>query len=101
MIIRQGDISFHKVDNLPRCKEGEDNIIARGEFTGHHHALMTKEKTPKKVLLKGDDMYLSISKDDVITHQEHKDLVLPVGDYVVKREREFDPFQERINEVKD
>jgi len=91
---RQGDVSILTTAKLPRGAKrvrGEP-ILARGEVTGHAHRI-----TEGKVRLYqiGVVLYLRVlSEFAKLYHEEHEDVILPRGDYAIRRQREFDPITE-------
>jgi len=78
--------------------EKKHKFLAEGELTGHYH-----ETTAKDSFVVGDgvDRKLSVPTGTEITHQEHKTIQLPTGDYDITRQREIDPDTEEINAVQD
>jgi len=100
-IYRHGDLLIRQVDSLPKVKSLKTNILAEGEFTGHKHALLTMEREPIDILSDGNMAYISIKDKAMITHQEHRTIEIEPGDYVIVHEREFDPFSEKIRQVRD
>ncbi|MEE8115112.1 MAG: hypothetical protein V3T23_12260 [Nitrososphaerales archaeon] len=91
-VYRQGDVSIMAVKELPkRVKrvQGEP-ILARGEVTGHAHKMI--EGKVKLYQLAGL-LYLKVLSEVArLYHEEHEDIVLPRGDYEVRRQREFELF---------
>lgn len=101
--IQQGDVLFQRVSQLPKgcLKLPEENgklIIARGEQSGHHHAITTKEAVLWE--LEGD-LYLEATAPVTITHEEHKALEIPEGIYKIGRVKEYDYFTEMEHQVRD
>ena len=103
---RQGDILIKSVDELDTTnlielkRDKQDRIVlAYGEVTGHAHAIKNKNS----VLMqdkKTNKIYLMILSNTVdLIHEEHATIKLPMGNYEVKRQREYTP--ERIVYVKD
>ena len=97
---RQGDVSIVAADKLPkrmRRVKGEP-ILARGEVTGHAHRIV--EGQVKLYQLAMGVMYLRVlSEFAKLYHEEHEDVVLPKGDYQIRRQREFDPFAGKRGEI--
>lgn len=95
-LVRQGDIliiptSEPRPDGLtsqPRDAAGR-LVLAEGEITGHAHAIAD----PDAELFGGDleDRFLTVLADGGVTlrHEEHAPIHLPLGDYVVRRQREW------------
>jgi hypothetical protein len=96
-IYRQGDVLLLPVEELPEglnsVMNPEDGrlILARGEKTDHHHSLAAKDA---RGWFSTDRNSQTTSWIEVITepaalvHQEHSEIVLPVGKYEVRRPRE-------------
>jgi hypothetical protein len=99
---RQGDVSILTAVKIPLAAQrvtGEP-ILARGEVTGH-----TLRITEGKVLLyqlATGLMYLRVlSEFAKLYHEEHEEIVLPKGDYEVRRQKEFDWLSEQRRYVRD
>lgn len=92
---RQGDVLLIAVDSIPKGKK-KNNVLARGEHTGHFHAATT----PAVVTLVGDEQYIFSEEDFSIAHQEHEDLSIPAGKYKVRIQRELDLLGE-VQKVRD
>lgn len=86
---RQGDILFVDVKELPKdVKIKVDNVVAEGEATGHKHLL------EDGILYESENGTLFIIAEQNtarITHEEHNPVTLPVGNYKVVRQREYEP----------
>ncbi|MHA1420320.1 MAG: hypothetical protein ACTSPO_15505 [Candidatus Heimdallarchaeaceae archaeon] len=94
-------------------EERQKRVIARGETSGHSH-IITGECEIKK---EHDGMTVTAGSNCVIKHllekpfvdegvevwtQEHKDIALKKGNtYRYIQQKEFDPFERKINEVID
>ena len=72
-------------------------IIARGEVTGHAHAV--EEKGCQMFVGSDGKVYLNVEEETVITHEEHGAIPLPEGVYVYIPQREYTP--EAIRNVMD
>lgn len=82
-----------------KLKKVEDNVLAVGEFTNHHHRANGAD-----VAVFQDEAgtrYLEAPQGAVITHEEHKPLEVPAGAWDVKITRETDPYSEEIRSVRD
>lgn len=99
---QQGDCLFFPIDKIPH--DGiklKTNIIQSGEATNHHHRadsmtspeLFEQPKTKKR--------HLRLLKPTTITHEEHKPIELPPGDYEVRIVKEYDHFKEESRAVLD
>ena len=98
---RQGDVFLQTINEIP--KEAQQlkphkrgYVLAEGEATGHAHTV-----DPQKTLmyLVGINMYLKVLEEVQLRHEEHGDVILPTGDYMVYRQREYSP--EEIRNVAD
>lgn len=98
MMKRQGDILFAKVKKLPKnLNVKKDQIIARGENTGHKHVLeggvlLSDPKT---------GMYIDVAGEKaVVTHDEHSPIDLKFGFYRITRQKEYKPWggSRRLND---
>ncbi len=100
---QQGDVLLRKVDAIPEgakpvVREGGRLILARGEATGHHHAIASKDAS----LFELDGvLYLDVRDPVVIEHEEHGPQTLPPGTYRVDKVREHDYFQDAERRVVD
>jgi hypothetical protein len=82
---RQGDLIFSQVGEIPkRAKRDITGILVRGERTGHAHRVSGGDifRTPEA-------LYISVNKKALVTHEEHKPVVLGIGKWVVVRQREY------------
>ena len=101
MYIRHGDVLLRPVSKIPSGKEIQHSgeiIIAEGEATGHAHRLKSKEA---KAVEADGVLYLSLTVPAPLTHEEHKEIVIPAGDYERVFEREFDYALDSIYQVQD
>lgn len=97
-IARQGDILIVSgavpESAVPVEAEGGKLILARGEVTGHHHAVLEREATlfrPGEASELADSFLRVRSGGAVLTHQEHASIAIPAGDYIVRRQVEWTP----------
>jgi hypothetical protein len=101
-IARHGDLLIRQINELPKgLKEVKTNIVAEGEFTGHNHTVIVEDDTIAVFSDNSGKKYIGLAKDAKISHQEHKTLEIPCGYYEVIIEQEFDPFEQKIRQVKD
>lgn len=96
-MIRQGDVLLKPVPEQampvhPRAERQRAErgllILARGEATGHHHAVLTDEA---ELVKQGERMLLTVFGSATLTHQEHAPIELPGGLYEVVPQREYVP----------
>lgn len=75
-------------------------VIQEGESTGHAHRLHTQSaeiwEHPKTKA-----RHLRIVEPSALRHEEHKEIMLPPGEYEVRIVREFDHFKEEARRVID
>jgi hypothetical protein len=101
MLIQQGDVLFYKMKKMPKdLEEQKTNIVQEGEATGHAHRLSGNDfkmfiepKTKKR--------YLKILSATPLRHEEHKEIILPEGEYEIDIVREYDHFHEETRRVLD
>jgi hypothetical protein len=104
MNIRHGDILLSKVDSLPTGKEipheGE-YVLAYGEVTGHRHRVCVKEKSDMKVINANGVIFMQLTVDAPLVHEEHKTIEIPKGIYRIGNEQEYDYCSHEIKQVTD
>ena len=79
-------------------KKRQDNLLASGEVTGHHHRA---SGAGVSVYGEGEDRLLAAPEGADVTHEEHKQITLPPGEYDITRQREIDPDTEEARSVVD
>lgn len=93
-IYRQGDLLFIQVPleaargGQPVQRESGRIVLARGESTGHAHAVAVPHVRFVEV---GGDRLLIGSRPFAVTHEEHAPVKLPAGTFRVVRQREYSP----------
>jgi hypothetical protein len=115
-MFRQGDVLIQEVAAIPSDakemeREGGRIILARGEVTGHHHAISDMgavlfafdgNATPVNgrlgnVVMGGGsslipDRFLKVKDAPVrVYHEEHDPIELPAGNWKVTIQREYAP----------
>lgn len=101
-VFQQGDVNFFMV-KMPKGAEvlkDHGPIVQFGEHTGHAHRLhgegftfFTDPKTKAR--------HLRLVQPTALRHEEHKEIMLPPGDYRIGIVREYDHFEEESREVLD
>ena len=79
------------VDGVPKQarKVRGELVLARGEVTGHAHRIVEGQAFLYR--LATGILYLRVlSEFAKLYHEEHEDILLPKGDYEVRRQREWD-----------
>lgn len=95
---RHGDLLLVYVDEIPASAERVDDLVlARGEATGHKHQLVGNALVYRN---KGQQ-YVEIVDPTRLTHEEHHDILLPPGCYVVIHQREYDPYEQAVRDIVD
>jgi hypothetical protein len=97
---RQGDILLEKIDELPdegatpflRRKVVTDGVIARGEATGHAHVLRGAT-----LFSQGGFLYAVAEAEGAVVHDEHEDLELEPGVWLVRNQTEYVGEGEQVN----
>lgn len=88
MKYRHGDVLIVKVDAV-NGKKLAHKILAEGEVTGHAHRISEGEA---ELYEDNGVLYLHVeSETAMLTHEEHKELELPKGDYMIQGQREYSP----------
>jgi hypothetical protein len=98
---RQGDVSIMAVNQIPKQarKVRGELVLARGEVTGHAHKIVEGQAFLFRVAT--GLLYLRVlSEFAKLYHEEHEDIILPKGEYEIRRQREFDPLAGRRGEVR-
>ena len=95
-LYRQGDVLIETAPIPKDAKPLTDKriILAEGEVTGHHHAIVA-EPTVCQAYEEDGKIYLHVEAPVDLTHEEHGKITLPVGDYVSYIQREYDPIETR------
>ena len=91
---RQGDLLFVRLTEITeKARENPDGrVLARGEATGHSHAIAEADLAHCEVFLDGADRLIVRAKADVnVIHQEHDQVALESGTWEVRRQREYEP----------
>jgi len=99
MLFQQGDVLIENITNIPvKAIRQKGKTLAEGEATGHHHTIT---KGDAELYEHEGSMFLRVKDEATLTHQEHSQIVLPKGDYMIRRVREYDHFSEEARRVQD
>lgn len=99
MQIRHGDLLLESVPQLPTGATRKATfVLAEGETTGHAHRL---EGAGAAVLERETETYASAPRGATITHEEHRTVVLPAGNYRIVPQVEHDPYRRTARRVVD
>ncbi len=94
--IRQGDVILISVTQ-PVSKGDQQDLgkklphltLAEGEVTGHSHRISEGEA---QLYEKDGTLYLRVfSEKATLTHEEHKAIQIPHGNWMVRIQREYEP----------
>ncbi len=102
-IYRQGDVVIKTLTKRPKgeWKNKEDLVLAEGEVTGHKHRIIKGEAQLQVNALMGLMILKVLSDYAELFHEEHTSIILPMGEYAVNVQREFDWYTEEIRRVAD
>lgn len=98
VMYRQGDVLVIPVSELPKGltpvkRDARARIVlAEGEVTGHAHAITAPDAelyADPAATAEAADRYLRIRSTVTLDHEEHGQITLPPGDYIVRRQREW------------
>lgn len=99
--IRHGDLllvplEHYSLTEMPEGTATGNNILAEGEATGHHHILTGEAKVFNVSIPQHPEITkaVEIVNDQSIVHEEHKEVKVPAGKYVLVQERELTLEQE-------
>ena len=104
--ILHGDVIIEKVMSLPvdfnTDNKEPKNALAYGEATGHIHQLQGEPGIDfdLRINIRGE-RHLRIIRPTMLKHQEHSPIKLPIGDYKIGIQREYDPFEKLTRSVVD
>jgi hypothetical protein len=98
-LIRQGDVLIIPVatiptDTTPVKRDRGRVVLAYGEATGHAHTILHPDVT---LVTQGEAdelrMWMQVTSPAPVelTHDEHDTLLIPPGNYEVRRQREYQP----------
>lgn len=94
-VIRQGDVLLLPLENAEISGKKLSHLtLANGEVTGHSHRI----STGKAELYQRDGvLYLRVLSPEVtLKHEEHKNLKIPYGDWMIRIQREYQPVKNNI-----
>lgn len=101
MFYQQGDVLIIKKENidLTKGKKLNHRTLAEGEATGHSHQ---SDMNSELIQLDNDDIYLNVfGERSIISHQEHKEIEVLNGVYLINIVKEYDHFLEESRKVID
>lgn len=96
--IQQGDVLLKSAKIPNNSNKLAHRILAEGEHTGHAHVA---DGVDVELYEKDGQLFVHCPNGCEITHQEHKPVTLPAGDYTIGRVQEYDHFGEEARNVAD
>jgi len=88
MKYRQGDVIIKKVPEV-KGKKLNHLTLAEGEVTGHAHKITEGDAD---LYEHEGTLFLRVkSEEAILTHEEHKRVVLPKGDFEITIQRSYTP----------
>lgn len=104
MIYRHGDLSLHPIEKVEGelVKHNGSFVLAEGETTGHKHVISVPQLEDMEIYRTTDGgMIMRLKREATISHEEHKIIKVPAGDYKLYNEREMDWFSLSVRRVID
>ncbi|MFB2768384.1 hypothetical protein ACE1AT_03705 [Pelatocladus sp. BLCC-F211] len=90
--IRQGDVILLPVQHTIQQIEGQKLphlTLAEGEVTGHKHRIIEGQA---ELYEENGTLYLRVySEEATLAHEEHKEISIPKGTWMVRIQREYQP----------
>jgi hypothetical protein len=107
MLIQQGDVLLKKVEQeiissrLDKFTKAKDckHVIAEGEQTGHAHVAFGNNLLVAS--LAEGKMLASLEEPFCVKHEEHNEVIVPAGVWLIEKVKEYDHFAEGTREVRD
>lgn len=96
-MFRQGDVLIVPASEIPAAavpvkRVHRAVVLAEGEVTGHAHRIIAEGAELFEIEGLEDRFLRVLTEGGVdLVHEEHGIITLPVGDYVVRRQREYTP----------
>jgi hypothetical protein len=117
-IFQQGDVVFETAGIPSGLERSLDPIVQHGEATGHAHRLqmfrheaqavtggaIPQGDCPQWMLFKDKNSgkrFLKVEEPTDLTHEEHKTVTIPPGEYEIRIVQEYDHFAEETRQVQD
>jgi len=86
---RHGDVLIIPTAEKIQGEQNKELVLARGEVSGHSHRIT---EGTAQLFKFNDKTYLKvISKFALLTHEEHKALSIPQGEYEIKIQKDYEP----------
>jgi len=88
--IRQGDVLLCPINEFPTGLKIKDKVLAYGEVTGHSHRFEASDDEVLVSVTKDGTQYVEVLKPAQLIHEEHNNVDVDEGKYVVRQQREYD-----------
>ena len=100
IVSQHGDVLIMRAWSVPEnARRRADNHLAEGEATGHAH--VAEGEGVAVLEAPSGQRFLWAPRGARITHQEHKEQLIPPGRYEIHIVREYDHFTEMGHQVLD
>lgn len=95
--IQNGDVLLHQhVGDMPGTPLKGEALLHKGQ--NHHHIL----RGGAFLIIQGESVkFLDVAEDTELTHEEHKTLVIPRGQYRIGFVQEYDHWLEESRNIID
>lgn len=93
--IRHGDVDLIPTSIPQGAKPIKNDIVMHGE-NGHEHKLINGQ-----ILVIDDRKFVKSNQQTFLIHEEHGKKPIPYGEFEIKQEQEFDPFERVLRRVRD
>ena len=105
-VVQQGDVLIEECDGIPKdarklSRDADGAVVlARGEVTGHRHAIYDADGV--EIFDAGNgNSYIRVSRSVRLEHEEHGVAIINPGTYQVRGVQEYDHFAEEARRVID
>ena len=101
MFYQQGDVLIESAKIPSSAKVSNKNriVLAEGQTTGHAHVITDLNNCT--ALESDPDLYLRVTNEVTVKHEEHNIITIAPGDYKVRKVQEYDHFLEEAKAVQD
>lgn len=92
--VRQGDVFLRRIDKIPSKQPAKHKTLAFGEVTGHHHEIIDGDVmvgANGQLFVRATEATRLRHQDETGAVADHAEIDVPVGDYEVTIEQEYEP----------
>ncbi len=87
--MRQGDVILIPIAHAPEGYQLSHTTLAEGEVTGHRHRISQGQA---ELYERNGTLYLKVlSETAILSHEEHRAITIPSGEWMVLIQREYVP----------